>query len=365
MQVPLSQGLVAVIDDSDAPIVEPHRWCARRTDKKIYAVSTQGGRTTYMHRLVMGEPKAEVDHVDGDGLNNRRSNLRTATRQQNAVNSGPRAGKFKGTDVSGTSARSPPLRKRLERTTKRHSPLGATERSSTSQGGRAIQVCKQRQDVANSHVDFPSKSRPDKPPYRVYAFRPDTLPMCTCMPFLTSRKKAMNADNNRRGGIEHYLGSCQHIKKVHADTCQWDEGQGGASIHGTCPLCGGSTVDVDEHWQPTAVATDADDAVAAILRTQAKLRGEEPPEPTPKAVKPVRPAMRVVLEHGPADRMWTVVINGHDVIGLIDGPDDSDDPTICVYDAQGEAVATFRLNELVDEVDSSELVSSLVAGLKG
>ena len=39
-----------------------------------------------MHRLILGNPQAEVDHINGDKLDNRRTNLRLATRQQNSYN---------------------------------------------------------------------------------------------------------------------------------------------------------------------------------------------------------------------------------------------------------------------------------------
>jgi hypothetical protein len=102
VEIPLTQGKVTIIDDGDDALVSGHRWCARRTKcgdgnrVKWYAVSSRGGRTIYMHRLLMGEPASEVDHRDGDGLNNQRTNLRLASRQQNQVNSGPRSGRFKG-----------------------------------------------------------------------------------------------------------------------------------------------------------------------------------------------------------------------------------------------------------------------------
>lgn len=53
----------------------------------------------YMHRLlVKPSPDMEVDHINGDGLDNRRENLRLATRSQQMQNSAPRKGssRFKG-----------------------------------------------------------------------------------------------------------------------------------------------------------------------------------------------------------------------------------------------------------------------------
>jgi hypothetical protein len=51
-----------------------------------------------MHRYLMGEPSEEVDHENGDGLDNRRKNLRRATHAQNMMNALSRRGssRFKG-----------------------------------------------------------------------------------------------------------------------------------------------------------------------------------------------------------------------------------------------------------------------------
>lgn len=95
MQIPLTQGLVAQVDDEDYPLVVRHKWCAHKCDTKTYATTAVSGRTVRMHQLILPGDH-EVDHIDGDGLNNRRSNLRPATRQQNQVNSGARSGKYKG-----------------------------------------------------------------------------------------------------------------------------------------------------------------------------------------------------------------------------------------------------------------------------
>jgi HNH endonuclease len=83
----LSNGLVAMIDDADLPLVEQWRWnaqhaaggliYARRTDR------TDGqDKTIYMHRVILGVEDGDVDHKDGNGLNNRRANLRPATHAQ-------------------------------------------------------------------------------------------------------------------------------------------------------------------------------------------------------------------------------------------------------------------------------------------
>ncbi len=91
--VPLTRGYEAIIDADDVPIVQGRNWCITQyPGQPSYATTNtiaNGKRTTLkMHRLIMGHPIGEVDHRDGDGLNNRRSNLRIATRSQNECNKG-------------------------------------------------------------------------------------------------------------------------------------------------------------------------------------------------------------------------------------------------------------------------------------
>ncbi len=89
--VPLTQGYEAIIDAKDVPLVEGFNWCARRCQDAIYAMRTvhegRVQRTVYLHRVILGEPEGlDVDHKSGDGLDNRRDNLREATRSQNMHN---------------------------------------------------------------------------------------------------------------------------------------------------------------------------------------------------------------------------------------------------------------------------------------
>lgn len=75
----------AIVDSEDAALVSNSRWTLQGEG---YAHRHRGpGDWVLMHRLVMGEPAGlEVDHRDGDHLNNRRSNLRVATHRQNQEN---------------------------------------------------------------------------------------------------------------------------------------------------------------------------------------------------------------------------------------------------------------------------------------
>lgn len=92
MDIPLTRGYVAVIDDDDAHLVVGFRWVALGVAPHIYAVSYSrvNGRkvATLMHRLLLGPSASEVcDHIDGNGLNNCRNNIRIASLGQNNMNS--------------------------------------------------------------------------------------------------------------------------------------------------------------------------------------------------------------------------------------------------------------------------------------
>lgn len=91
-EIPLTQGKVALVDDEDYEALARRKWCAARIQGIWYAVARRadGGeehRLLYMHREIMGaDPGKKIDHRDGDGLNNRRCNLRYCTDAENARN---------------------------------------------------------------------------------------------------------------------------------------------------------------------------------------------------------------------------------------------------------------------------------------
>ena len=86
MKIRLTQGMVATVDARDFERVSAFRWSASYQRGRWYAVR---GRNplTYMHRFILRVPSSiEVDHRNGDGLDNRRSNLREADEREQARN---------------------------------------------------------------------------------------------------------------------------------------------------------------------------------------------------------------------------------------------------------------------------------------
>ncbi len=78
---------VIEIDDADLPLFSAHRWTIVRGGHTRYATCRIGRKMHYLHRLVAGAPDGQVvDHIDGNGLNNSRANLRAVTQQQNTWN---------------------------------------------------------------------------------------------------------------------------------------------------------------------------------------------------------------------------------------------------------------------------------------
>lgn len=77
----------ALVDDGDYHLLSGFKWHLRGI-KKQYASGRVFGKDCYMHRIIMGTPVGmETDHINGDPLDNRRSNLRVCTPRQNQANS--------------------------------------------------------------------------------------------------------------------------------------------------------------------------------------------------------------------------------------------------------------------------------------
>lgn len=94
--IPVGHGQVALVDDEDFERLSGVRW---KTDPYGYASRTwrRNGKNYYesMHRVILAPPAGmEADHINGDRLDNRRSNLRVATREQQMRNTAAVRGKL-------------------------------------------------------------------------------------------------------------------------------------------------------------------------------------------------------------------------------------------------------------------------------
>ena len=92
-RVPLPQGLFATVDAADFKEIRKHKWSVSRIGSKCYASASINGKTVLMHRFLLRPRKGyQVDHIDGNGLNNCRCNLRVCTQAQNQANRRPKGG---------------------------------------------------------------------------------------------------------------------------------------------------------------------------------------------------------------------------------------------------------------------------------
>lgn len=80
-------------DEEDQVVVLGYRWSLNKRGNTFYAIAKTGGRKNHkeykLHRLIMQvvDPNIKVDHIDHNGLNNTRVNLRIVSHSQNMYNS--------------------------------------------------------------------------------------------------------------------------------------------------------------------------------------------------------------------------------------------------------------------------------------
>lgn len=89
-RIPLTRGKYAIVDTMDLPLVSHKLWRAINEQHLWYATSGSGQKgysQVMMHRIIAAAPKGvQVDHINGDGLDNRRANLRLCTSLENSRN---------------------------------------------------------------------------------------------------------------------------------------------------------------------------------------------------------------------------------------------------------------------------------------
>jgi len=106
-EIILTQGKVALVDDEDFEELSKHKWHAYKSNNTFYAlrnsyyVENKKRHTIQMHRVILGlkDLSVKCDHIDHNGLNNQRYNLRPSTNAQNCKNQIPKKGfssKYKG-----------------------------------------------------------------------------------------------------------------------------------------------------------------------------------------------------------------------------------------------------------------------------
>lgn len=86
--VSLTRGYEAIIDIADIGLVEGFNWHAADGRYAVRNMTRGGNRVLIsMHRAIICAPtNVEVDHINGNGFDNRRANLRLASRLENARN---------------------------------------------------------------------------------------------------------------------------------------------------------------------------------------------------------------------------------------------------------------------------------------
>lgn len=90
MKIKLTNGGVVLVDAEDFGWLNQYNWWR---DPK-YVVRVSGGETIWMHREINKTPQhLQTDHINGNPLDNRRSNLRSVTAAQNQYNQRPQRGR--------------------------------------------------------------------------------------------------------------------------------------------------------------------------------------------------------------------------------------------------------------------------------
>lgn len=88
--IPLTRGQNAIVDTIDFEWLSQWNWSSKKRKDTFYArrhETVDGKRTViYMHRVIVGGNPVETDHNNGNGLDNRRLNIKGCTRKQNQSN---------------------------------------------------------------------------------------------------------------------------------------------------------------------------------------------------------------------------------------------------------------------------------------
>lgn len=90
-EITLTRGLVTLVDDEDYELLNSMKWYAEKYTHTFYARKRINNKLVSMQNYLLGvSSPLRVDHIDGNGLNNQRNNLRVCTHRQNMLNVGKR-----------------------------------------------------------------------------------------------------------------------------------------------------------------------------------------------------------------------------------------------------------------------------------
>ena len=123
-EIDLTQGKKAIVDDQDYEIIvnSGYLWHAQNyapVSNLWYAVGSKDGSVVMMHRFILGlsDKSVKTDHVNGNGLDNRRCNLRASSHAENMRNSSKRKTSkwpYKGVWFDGRHDLGKPWRARIQ-----------------------------------------------------------------------------------------------------------------------------------------------------------------------------------------------------------------------------------------------------------
>jgi len=88
IEIKLTNGLGVALIDADREDVLRYNWQGCRNSQTIYVTTNMNYKTVYLHRYLLTIPdrKIQVDHINGNGLDNRLCNLRLCTASENHAN---------------------------------------------------------------------------------------------------------------------------------------------------------------------------------------------------------------------------------------------------------------------------------------